>query len=367
MQAGQRNFGLDIVRSIAIISVLICHWYFLSDNKDLNAFLNIKIFSLLSWFSGVNLFFVLSGYLIGKIIITLFSKELSISNIKTFYIRRWFRTLPLYYLSLLIYLLLRYDINVFSSFFLKFIFFLQTFDKNFYSIFFFPVSWSLAVEEWFYLLLPLILFVFFKKNLKQTNLYIKIIALITLITFVKIGYTLLSNQNLDLGTQSFLPFRFDSLLTGVVFASLKINNQDIFEKFLNKKTIIICFILFFISYNIINFYAQSKIFLIFQNIIFPVIINFVGAIFIIFFENNKFINTKLKKISLIRHFFEKTSLYSYSMYLFHLILYAFYRAVFSNPDELFMPILICLGTIYLFSALIYRYYEKPIMDMRERF
>ena len=83
----KRNFGLDLCRAIAIIMVIISHIrgyfsrYFYVDFLGINGFF------------AVELFFVLSGFLIGKIII----KDLVVSenkDLKKFYLRRWFRTLP---------------------------------------------------------------------------------------------------------------------------------------------------------------------------------------------------------------------------------------------------------------------------------
>ena len=76
----ERNLGLDIIRSFAIIMVLICHIM-------LSAFPHTKFFSVYGFIFGiygVELFFVLSGFLIGKILINLFSKETYVSHIKTF-------------------------------------------------------------------------------------------------------------------------------------------------------------------------------------------------------------------------------------------------------------------------------------------
>jgi peptidoglycan/LPS O-acetylase OafA/YrhL len=118
----QRNFGLDIIRSLAIMMVLICHFMLL--NKNSSVF--IKKVSFLFGIYGVELFFVLSGFLIGKILINLFYKDNYISHIKMFYLRRWFRTLPLYYLALIISSIILIfnepNTNIFSPFYLKYIF-----------------------------------------------------------------------------------------------------------------------------------------------------------------------------------------------------------------------------------------------------
>lgn len=80
----------------------------------------------------------------------------SMHSIKYFWIRRWFRTLPNYYLALIVYACLIYlwtKVFIFTRLYeLSFIIFLQNFFTFKFSTSFFAVSWSLAVEEWFYLL-----------------------------------------------------------------------------------------------------------------------------------------------------------------------------------------------------------------------
>ena len=87
-----RVFGLDLMRALAIIFVVMSHGSMLEKaNTD---------FPWIRLVNGVELFFVLSGFLIGGILIKNFQKTNSfgIKEIYNFWIRRWFRTLPNYYL-----------------------------------------------------------------------------------------------------------------------------------------------------------------------------------------------------------------------------------------------------------------------------
>jgi peptidoglycan/LPS O-acetylase OafA/YrhL len=170
MAEKQRNHGLDVVRSIAIISVLLCHFHWMVQGNAalLEASRQIWwVFPMLGYY-GVDLFFVLSGFLVGKLLITTFivnqdnSERGLLLKLGHFYMRRWFRTLPLYYLLLSIYVVL-YSLEgtVWSN-----IYHLTCFPWTHYIFWqgigqfkqsdlgFFSVSWSLAVEEWFYVLFP---------------------------------------------------------------------------------------------------------------------------------------------------------------------------------------------------------------------
>lgn len=147
-----RLFGLDALRALAVLLVLFGH-----------SLAHQQPPAWLKWFwgaqgsLGVEIFFVLSGFLIGRILIKqLVAGELTtLSDLKEFLSRRWARTLPLYFAFLLIYF--RFDYTGVGQLVTDAPFFV--FLQNFYwqPIRFFEHSWSLAVEEWFYLSFPLIL------------------------------------------------------------------------------------------------------------------------------------------------------------------------------------------------------------------
>lgn len=355
--AAQRNFGLDIIRSFAIIMVLIGH--VIPDNTA-NKFL--LSFAYLFRGCGVELFFVLSGFLIGKILINLFQKEDYKLHIKTFYVRRWLRTLPLYYSVLLIYLILykfaHPDLNIFSGFYLKYFVFIQNFDIRHFH--FFNQSWSLSVEEWFYLLLPLIFLVLHTHKIKPEDLYKILLKIIIVIVITKFFYIWAVNPTMDFGVRRFIPLRYDSLLVGVLFACLKINNKEIYDKFLTPKAV---FISLFLITILIFYQAGNYLF----KALYYSILSFSLIIPVIFFENNGFINQKLPKYFLIKTFFEKTSIYSYSIYLFHLAIMFSYDTLFKNFYQSPLLIAAYFLTLYLTGALVYRYFEKPIMNLREKF
>lgn len=143
-----RNPWLDLCRALAILLVLLSHGrVFLRDALPWTEVLRF------GGFMGVELFFVLSGFLIGGILLRV-SRQPGNAWLRVFYARRWLRTLPNYYLFLLLNLLLgwlavrpgdpadawRYALFVQNLFTPPPVFFQE--------------AWSLAVEEVFYLLFP---------------------------------------------------------------------------------------------------------------------------------------------------------------------------------------------------------------------
>lgn len=93
-----RIYGLDILRAMAILFVLNIHSvHFFSPFS-----LIFKILTPLN-LDGVTLFFVLSGFLIGGILINQFEKDrITFNTLANFWVRRWFRTLPNYFFILVI-------------------------------------------------------------------------------------------------------------------------------------------------------------------------------------------------------------------------------------------------------------------------
>jgi peptidoglycan/LPS O-acetylase OafA/YrhL len=173
----KRVFGLDVYRAVAILLVVMSHGSLLSG----------PIFSGLPSIplpDGVELFFVLSGFLIGTILIRTLEQEpvFGVKELMHFWKRRWFRTLPNYYLILLInYILVSTSViggaDALAQFNWKFLVFAHNLNSGFYG--FFWESWSLSVEEWFYITLPLmILFFRFFLSKKQTLLFAIAVLLI---------------------------------------------------------------------------------------------------------------------------------------------------------------------------------------------
>ena len=113
----KRIYGLDLVRAVAICLVLLSHGRYLIQ-PHIEWASNLRVFG----FIGVELFFVLSGFLISNILIRDRFYLSSLNYKRQFIQRRWLRTLPNYFLFLLVniaiyYLVLNSPVN-WSSYFL---------------------------------------------------------------------------------------------------------------------------------------------------------------------------------------------------------------------------------------------------------
>ena len=171
LKESQRIFGLDVVRALAISLVLLSHCTLLVFPNMGNGI--IDVIRGLGAF-GVDIFFVLSGYLIGGIILKMIENgQTSFKDLLRFWRRRWFRTLPNYFLILIINIAIGLSIGVmdFKGTFSYFLF-LQNFTAPHPD--FFTEAWSLSIEEYAYLFFPLMLFMvlgFLRKH-KPIKLFI---------------------------------------------------------------------------------------------------------------------------------------------------------------------------------------------------
>jgi peptidoglycan/LPS O-acetylase OafA/YrhL len=184
---------------------------------------------------GVELFFVLSGFLIGGILIRSYEKNGGFNRdlLLNFWTRRWFRTLPAYYLvliTLIVTALLRAWRNGLHhtlpprQTLLSYFFFLQNFSEELVG--FFPETWSLAIEEWSYITLPLVLWLL--HTLLSKRWPRQRIAL-TMILLVIIGsnlYRLVLGLSEpisagELGFRSIVTTRLDAISYGVLAAYTK--------------------------------------------------------------------------------------------------------------------------------------------------
>lgn len=345
--------ALDGIRGCAILLVLIYHC------------VNVSIFPFnqitdIGW-TGVDLFFVLSGFLITGILIDTKGNN---NFLITFFFRRSLRIFPLYYLVLLIFFVVLSipEINEANKYLDKRhfqdIFYYLTYTQNINFSFngwgitdILNPFWSLAIEEQFYLVWPLV--ILFTKNNKL--LFISIF----LITISLITRNLIPDNPFS---YVFTLARFDSLTIGSIAAFLI--RRDV--KLLNKYV----FPIFIISISVLAvviFYTRSV------SIMNPHFIRYGYTLFdilfacIIIFIFDKAHIGKLSNIFFDTAFLRFFGRYSYGIYVYHWLLYrglyVYLELKFSLHKLYIIPFLIF---VVLVSMLSYHLYEKRFLKYKSK-
>jgi len=372
-----RIFGLDLLRFIAIFMVLLGHSLILAPG-------NLKPYVYPFIYDGVAIFFVLSGFLIGGILIKILNKENpSYKGLLDFWKRRWMRTLPAYFLVLifLIFYTLIFLPKNFPEGWFRFFFFTQNFLGH-YRPGFFAEAWSLSIEEWFYLLVPLILFcvlIIFKTSTKYTILIVSLLIII-LVTFYRYhlyySFGIPNNPNqhqirlfkkfLSLGIDFQVIPRLDSIMYGFVGAFFAYYAPKTWN---NKMNIILFFIGIYMLYY--SKFYMGKSYGPFAIIWSPSLISLSIFFMLPFLSNLR--KGICKWTSWITFF----SLISYSMYLVNLnvVIIAIIKHTIHGDYSLdkFIPgdywvldyILFWILTIFI-SFILYKFIEVPFMKMRDK-
>jgi peptidoglycan/LPS O-acetylase OafA/YrhL len=222
-----RSVGLDVVRSVAILMVLVSHygsyfagWYGVSLPLQVAA----------AGFFGVELFFVLSGFLIGRLLIDILDRGATARAWLIFLVRRWMRTLPLYFVCVVL-LALFWSPQLWARHHQKlwdivpwYVALMQNFAWRMVGDWF-PVSWSLTVEEWFYLFFSGVLFAVVA--LLGRRLALGLTLLLFLMVPAALRWGLRDDVDWDQVTSKVVLYRLDAIAFGVVMAWMHVRRMAV--------------------------------------------------------------------------------------------------------------------------------------------
>ena len=364
--------SLDGIRGLAILLVMLRH-------QQITTF---------GWI-GVQLFFILSGYLITRILITEKEKNIPVwIKLKNFWMRRILRIFPIYYLYLAILLIVWLGFNL-SDDFLKDFPFLFTYTYNFYlsktlDFFHFPVIhlWSLSVEEQFYLFYPFVVLFLRSKHLKVA-VFVLIIFSICFRFFYSEHLTNIFTASDEIVEKThYLTFsHLDFFLSGAGIVIFR----------LNKLSIALQNILFFLAFltlvagGLILFTAMygtpfctlcylKDFGFQFESMKFQwpyIVLNFflVSLILILVVEQKGRLHYFMNKIFSLK-LVVSVGKVSYGMYIIHLgisYLFSFYRSKIGFISNGYILFIFYAIIVYLLSLLLYNVYEKKFLNLKERF
>jgi len=343
---------IDGLRAIAVGAVILYH-------------AKISIFgqSFNGGFIGVDIFFVISGYLITSIIL----KELVTTDsfsFKFFYERRIRRILPALLAVMLLSLPIAWLFLLPNNFidFSKSILYSIGFSSNFYfhysgqeydaeSGLFIPFlhTWSLSVEEQYYILFPIILLTTFK-YFRKYLIHVLIIGFI-----ISLGLANWGSRNYPSASFYFIHSRMWELLSGSILAYFEITrgyrckNQTLNLIFPTLGLLLIGHSILFFNTKIFHpsFYTLSPI---------------IGVCLIIWYSNKDELITKILSTKL----FVGIGLISYSLYLWHYPFFAFARITYFFNDDILKELSVGL-IILILSIFSYYFIEKPFRNKNYQF
>lgn len=363
----KRIFGLDIIRAVAISLVLLSHSTLLvfPNNKTL-------LITVIQFFGtvGVDLFFVLSGYLIGGILL----KQLEAGKIHSkdfcyFWVRRWFRTLPNYMLVLVLNILLLYVLKgeVINGIILYPVFLQNLITEH---PDFFTEAWSLSIEEYAYLIGPLVLFILlklFKKTAKQKLFLAMVIIIILLSILFRIHFefhqVLDSLQEWSHRMRKVVIYRLDAVYYGFLGAFLMSKYPKVVSSYKNVFLGVGLILFVIIHCLIFLFKLQLEIASVFYTVYYLPCLSLCILLLFPFCIH-------LKTVQSIKESITKVSILSYGVYLLNYSIILLTLQYFINVEQLMLIPKVLLLFLFWFLSfslayLLYMFYEKPLTDLRD--
>jgi peptidoglycan/LPS O-acetylase OafA/YrhL len=331
---------IQILRALSVLLIFFFHS-------------NLELFS--KGYLGVDIFFIISGYVITKIL----EDKIFYNNkykFREFYIQRIFRIAPVYFFIINIFILTFLIIGPLTDldYIINKIQFIYTFSSNFYylnyqkeyfdNIFQDPLNhtWSLAVEMQFYLAFPF-LYYFLKKNLSQ-ELLVKVLILI-ITSSILLNYYYIKNTNLLYYSPIFRAWEF--LLGSLIY--LLHNKENFYKKNIIKELQQKNYIFLFIIFIIIFFFNNNSRFL---DLILTTIST---SLFLLFVKKNGSADLFSSNKLLIY-----LGDISYSFYLWHLPVLYFFNIYYAEKYKLIYAL---ISTILL-SHLSYTFVEKKFKNFK---
>ncbi|OZG73581.1 hypothetical protein BTA51_10450 [Hahella sp. CCB-MM4] len=293
---------------------------------------------------GVDLFFVLSGWLLGSQLFKELNRTQHI-NVSRFWIRRWMRTLPAYYV-VLVFTVIQLSITKENfEFPYKYFVFIQNYD---YPLHFFSISWSLCVEEQFYLAIaPLLLF---SKRLSPNA---KLILLLVLLVVPSIF------RELEMfGHRNETHVRWDCCIMGVMLAHIYANKTALWEKLVRFNRVVLPItIAVFIGVFVLKYVPSVD-----ASTPSPFFLSLIFGSWVLWAASPKpapAVKAVVTGVNIV-------STRSYSMYLLHPeALAACHKFMPEAPFVIYM--IVALAITMVISEVLHRAIELPFMNLRERF
>lgn len=343
---------LDGWRAIAILLVMICHGFekYLHPEGE---FANTFFYNLTRLGSkGVDIFFGISGFLICSRLL-LERQWDGVINLKSFYLRRFFRIIPPYYFYLITIAILAavqiLDCDINESLF-SFTFIRNFLPNNWPQGDYTGHLWSIAIEEHFYLLFPMLLILSGPKKDKWVLASLGFI--IAIWRFIDFKYHPLRSQIPEIGFASRTDVRLDSLLWGAYFAILVSDPawQTRIKDLLGKAWY------FFVAALSFVIFKNPPLALTLQSVLVPLVI--LGTIYF---------PGRYTSIILESPILKWIGRISYSLYLWNSLFFIAYDSKSMHKISWLQDFPFNLIMVFTMASISYYFIEKPFIRLGYRF
>ena len=351
---------LDVLRCIAVLLVLVYHGKI------------VPIVDQMGWV-GVDLFFVLSGFLISGLFYSEFKRRGDVS-LRRFFIRRGLKIYPAFYVMLLVTFVARQIISLPNrpDRYLSEILFVQN-----YSIGVWQHTWSLGVEEHFYILLPLLFLAMMKFSSDRKNPFQSLPWVFALIAacclLLRAATIYLTNPAIFASGMVMNPTheRIDSLTFGVFLGYLHhFHSAKIGTVFGSARNRIAIGLLTAALLSVCVFFARESHFLLTFGFSF-IYLGFGGLLLLSLQIRDWLPSWLAAPVRILGTAFAFVGAYSYSIYLWHIPFQAFapgvLRRLFHVEFDSIAGFWFYLIGSMVFGILMARLIEFPILRMRDRF
>jgi len=330
--------AIDGLRGIAILLVLLHHFGLFQPG----------------W-AGVDIFFVISGFLITGILLRTKNSPHYFGH---FYARRALRILPLYYVSILLFYLVIFPIaERFASSpqygfkdFTWFFFHLSNWWIGSGHMSSSPIShfWSLAIEEQYYFVWPLLVFLLSRKNLLRATIAIALLSF-----SCRVFDAALHPEGI--GFNFYTPFRIEPIAIGSLAAILALD-QHLWNKLVSYRPIL--FWGGFVVFTATTFLGDNRAICVFG-------ISAIGAVALAMLTD-----AATNRSPFDTPFFRHLGKYSYALYVIHYPVYFLMSRIFQGWGRVWHPVLtaaIGLPLTYLLARASWILIESPFLKLKNRF
>lgn len=346
---------MDLVRGFATVTVMAGHGLvFFTLYFNILPLVFPPVFAL-------EVFFQLSGFLIGRILLEMGDRGLSLSSVKVFWLKRWFRTIPAYLFVVIATIFISGTFNWSQWLFVQNYFPEQL--ENF------QVSWSLTIEEWFYLLFPIGMLLlsqlpFLRKRPGQVVAW----TALFMVLLPWIGrYIVASGENViwDLGIRKQIHLRLDAIAYGVLLSYWHYRRPgDLLRVPVNCVFGVLAFTGFVFCWWYFNSYIDvfSTRANLANSVFFYPLVSIVSLAVVAFS-----VRFSRRPDGLFTRFITLVSLTSYSLYLVHLPIYGWLSKQVESVLGAWLWFGVALLVLSVTAGSLYRWVEKPFMKLRTRF